>query len=139
MRILKIGTFISRFCLAIKVKVSYCMAYLVSNDLVGLVSLVASVLVVFYILGYSLMLFYQLKIKQVRPDWKISAIFYAGILVLAIGYILAITHFCFGTVCSDNLFNGAYLISLILFVYGFELRAGTAQQFVANIKTKRKK
>ncbi len=115
------------------------MASLISNDIVGLVSLVASVLVVFYILGYSLMLFYQLKTKQVRSDWKISVIFYAGILVLAIGYILAISNFCFGTVCSDNVFNSAYLVSLILFVYGFELRAGTAQQFVTGLKTKHKK
>ncbi len=104
------------------------MTHLISNDFVGLVSLVASVLVVLYIVGYGVMLYHQQRRGEIRPDWHISSIFYLGIGILALGYILAITHTAIGGLSFEGMFNAAYLLSLVLFAYGFELRAGTARQ-----------
>ena len=103
------------------------MTHLISNDVIGLVSLVASVLVVLYIVGYSLMLYYQQQRGKIRSDWQISAVFYVGIGILAFGYILALTD------VAEKIFNTAYLLALILFAYGFEKRAGTAAQAAINL------
>ncbi len=109
------------------------MVGLISTDLVGLVSLVASLLVVLYLIGYSFMLFHSYKNGTIRPDWSISLIFYVGIGLLALGYIVAFTQLV------ENVFNAAYLIALILFAYGFEKRAGLTASFPSKVATKKRR
>ncbi len=115
------------------------MVQLISTDIVGLISLVASVLVVLYLIGYSIMLYHAYRTKTIRPDWKISLIFYLGIGVLAIGYIITMLQFCVGIVCSETGFNYAYLLALILFAYGFEKRAGTTVALETKTASKKNK
>ena len=98
---------------------------LVTIDWIAAISLVASILVLLYVAVYGLMLYHKSKTGKLRPDWHISAIFYVGIVVMALAYIFTVTRLCLGTVCTDNFFSIAYLISIIIFVYGFEKRAGT--------------
>ncbi|MFH0713963.1 MAG: hypothetical protein V1722_05315 [Candidatus Micrarchaeota archaeon] len=113
------------------------MVGLITLDPIAAVSLVASILVLLYVVGYSVISYYQHKRGQLRSDWKISAIFYAGITLMALAYIFAVVDFCFGTMCMNNFFNIAYLIAILLFVYGLELRTGAIKKIVPEKKRKR--
>lgn len=103
------------------------MSHLLSSpSILTILSIVASVLVLFYVLGYVVISYVQKKHGSLRPDFGISAIFYIGIVILALGYLAEVLHF-------NDYFDAAYLISVILFVYGFEKRAGYAAQLQARL------
>ncbi|MFH1247072.1 MAG: hypothetical protein V1644_01705 [Candidatus Micrarchaeota archaeon] len=121
------------------------MVSLISNDIFTSLSVIASVLVLLYVIGYVLMSWMQAKKGDLRPDWSISLVFYIGIAVLALGYLAQVSEFCIGSLCFNSAFEIAYLVSIVLFVYGFEKRSGAAVKVsakLANSKTsvnKRKK
>ena len=115
------------------------MTHIVSSDLVVMLSVLVSILVLFYVVGYLAMAYVQYKQGTLRPDWKISIVFYAGIILLTLGYLFNLIHTCFGTVCINELFDEFYLVSLVLFAWGFELRAGYAAKLACEVQGGKKK
>ncbi len=108
------------------------MTHLIGSDLAVMLSIIASVLVLFYVLGYVLISYVQKKQGALRPDFSISMIFYLGIAILALGYLFEVFDF-------RSVFDISYLISIILFVYGFEKRSGYAAQLQAQVRGKTQK
>jgi len=111
------------------------MPHLICSDLAVMLSIIASVLVLFYVLGYVVISYVQKKEGKLRPDFSISMIFYMGIVILALGYLLEVFDF-------RSAFDVAYLVSIALFVYGFERRSGYAAQMQVQLnlrKAKKKK
>lgn len=110
------------------------MTHVLGGSIVAVLTLIASILVLLYSLWYFFMLYLQHKHDTIRPDWKISSLFYVGIILITLAHIFTTTHACLASLCFEEYFNPLYLIALILFVYGFEKRAGTAQQITSQLQ-----
>lgn len=115
------------------------MTHLVSTDIVVMLSVLASILVILYVVGYAVIGYFQKLHGTLRPDWGISLVFYAGIFVLTVGYLFNLLHACFGTICVQEFFDEAYLLSLVLFAYGFERRAGYAVHLTSQMQKAQKR
>jgi len=114
------------------------MSHLVGSGIVELLTVVVSVLVLLYALWYSVMLYFQKSQGKARWDWGISLIFYLGIALITASHLLF-----FVLDIEGNFTAGVYLLALLLFVWGFEKRAGLSAQMTKEIltppKTKKRK
>ncbi|MDP3742264.1 MAG: hypothetical protein Q8R15_03050 [Candidatus Micrarchaeota archaeon] len=106
------------------------MSHLIGNGIVELLTIVVSVLVLLYALGYSVMLFVQKNQGKTRWDWAISMIFYVGIILITVSHLLFFVLDIVGDFPA-----GVYLLALILFVWGFEKRAGASEKITKEMLT----
>ncbi len=95
-------------------------------DFVSSLTLVAAFLVLLYLLNYALILYSQKQRGRIRWDWSVSAIFYAGIGLFALGYVFRNVDFCNGE-CPSNWFQFFDLLALVFFLWGFKRRADTSE------------
>ncbi len=86
------------------------------------VSLVLSVIVLIFWAAYSLIIGQQLKQGTARKDWKISMVFYAGIMLLVLSTILMGASLLYNTREGVQLSTVLNSISMLIFIYGFYLR-----------------
>ena len=91
-------------------------------------TLIASVFVLLYLFNYAITLYYQAISNRIRSDWKISALFYIGVALIAFGNIFSAMHICFGDFCLEKLFDPFLLLALLLFTYGFRKRSVTSEK-----------
>ncbi len=95
-------------------------------DLISALTLVAAFLVLLYLLNYALILYSQKRTGRIRWDWSVSAIFYAGVGLFALGYVFRNVDFCNGE-CPPNWFSFLDLLALVFFLIGFKKRADTSE------------
>jgi len=88
--------------------------------------LATSAVVLVYLMAYAAILYWQIRRKQVRPDWRISVLFYAGILFVALAN-LATSAADLWNVETREAGLAFGLLALVFFVLGFRARARTAQ------------
>ncbi len=86
------------------------------------VSLVLSVIVLIFWGAYSLIISQQLKQGTARKDWKISMVFYGGIMLLVSSTILMGASMLYNTREGEQLSTILNSISMLIFIYGFYLR-----------------
>ncbi len=106
------------------------MSLLMVNGMFSLVTLVVSILVLLYALWYCVMLYVQKKEGKARWDWGISLIFYIGIVLITASHLLSLVFDVTG-----DLPDAVYLLALLLFVWGFEKRAGASEKITKEMLT----
>ncbi|MFH1200267.1 MAG: hypothetical protein V1708_04325 [Candidatus Micrarchaeota archaeon] len=113
-------------------------------DFVSALTLVAAFLVLLYLLNYLLILYSQKRKGRIRWDWTVSALFYTGIGLFALGYVFRNVDFCSG-LCVRNWYQVFDLLALVFFLTGFKKRADMSETVevdvleLAEIKRRKKR
>ncbi len=84
--------------------------------------LALSVLVLIFWIFYTIILVKQVKHSTARKDWKISMVFYFGIVLLVLADIIFAISQLYNYGFGNELFNAVEVISLVIFIVGFYLR-----------------
>ena len=103
------------------------------------VSLVLSVIVLIFWVAYSLIITQQIKQGTARKDWKISMVFYAGIMLLVLATVLMGASMLYDTAEGEQLSAILNSISMIIFIYGFYLRMQSVLPADGILQPKKKK
>jgi hypothetical protein len=91
-------------------------------ELLNLALLVTSAVVLVYLVSYTTVLLWQVRRKEARPDWRISLVFYGGILVLAVGNLIGHAAELWHA-SNYGLASALYLVATVFFIVGFHQRS----------------
>lgn len=92
------------------------------NLIVSASVLVLSFLVLVFWIFYSIILLRQVQKGNARKDWKISMVFYIGIVLLVLADIVFAASQLYSVYWGQNVFEIVELVSLMVFVIAFYLR-----------------
>lgn len=106
------------------------MGSMTGLDLMDALTLLASVLVLFYLAAYAVTRYFQIR-RGIKWDWRTTSVFYVGIAFLAVANILQAVQGVYYSSYAKAAATFLYLASLLVFIYGMHHRAKSSHKIMA--------